>query len=98
MIGSAIATDFARSGRRDVTVVDVDSDRLGRIAAEWPVRTVQADLSRPETIAALVGERDLIVGALPSAIGYRALRAAIESGRSIVDLSFMPEDALALDA
>src|SRR6185503_4676161 len=64
----------------------------------YGVRTVQANLGRPDVVGGLVSGYDLVVGALPSTIGYQTLRAVIEAGRDCVDISFMTEDALALDA
>lgn len=58
---------------------------------------LQADLSDPTELVRLMGRFDLVVCALPSALGFRAMRAAIESRRNLVDLSFCPEDALSLD-
>ena len=41
---------------------------------------------------------DLVIGAVPGALGFATLRTVIEAGRDVVDISFFPEDALALDA
>lgn len=98
MIGSAVALDLCADGGYDVTVADVGADRLARVAARTGARTVERDLSRPEAVADLVAGFDLAIGALPSAIGYQTVRAAIEAGRNMVDISFMADDALALDA
>ena len=96
MIGSAMAMDLVRSGR-DVTVADVREDVLARIAARHRVRTQAADLSSPEVVSRLASEHAIVIGALPSVIGYQTLRAVIEAGRDFVDISFMPENALELD-
>jgi saccharopine dehydrogenase-like NADP-dependent oxidoreductase len=96
MIGSAIAMDLVRSGR-DVTVADVRDDVLARLAERHRVRTLTADLSSPRVVTRLASEHGVVVGALPSVIGYQTLRAVIEAGRDFVDISFMPENALELD-
>lgn len=98
MIGSAVAMDLARRDVYHVTVADNSDTRLGRIADECSAATIRADLSQPETVRTLAVQHDLIVGALPSVLGYQALRAVIESGRAAVDISFMSENALELDA
>jgi saccharopine dehydrogenase-like NADP-dependent oxidoreductase len=97
MIGSAMAMDLRGRPGWDVTVADVRPEPLARVAQRYGVKTVRADLSSPDAIRALVGEFDLVIGALPSVIGFRSLRAVIEAGRSCVDISFMPENALELD-
>jgi lysine 6-dehydrogenase len=98
MIGSAMAMDLARRGQWDVTVADRSEGALARIATRCFVKTIAADLSDPEVVKTVAGEHDLVIGALPSLIGLQTLRAVIEAGRDMVDISFMPENALELDA
>lgn len=98
MIGSAMAMDLARDPWWDVTVADVRPEALAKIAGLYGVGTVQADLSSPSVIGALVTGYDFVIGALPSVIGYETLRAVLEAGRDCVDISFMTENALELDA
>jgi lysine 6-dehydrogenase len=97
MIGSAMAMDLARDGDADVTVADVRPAVLERIAARHKVQTACADLADAAAIRRLAAGYDLVIGALPSVLGYQTLRAVLEAGRDYVDISFMPEDALALD-
>jgi saccharopine dehydrogenase-like NADP-dependent oxidoreductase len=96
-IGSAVAFDLARDGLHDITLADLDAGRLQRAAGLSGVRTCQADLADAGTVARLASEHDLVVGALPSVLGYQALRAVIEADRPMVDISFMAEDPIALD-
>jgi saccharopine dehydrogenase-like NADP-dependent oxidoreductase len=96
-IGSAIAFDLARDGLHDITIADLDGVRLERTAGLSGVRTCRADLSNPETLTGLASDADLVVGALPSVLGYQTLRAVIEADRPMVDVSFMAEDPVALD-
>lgn len=97
MIGSAVALDLARDRAFDVAVADVSRDRLAA-AARAGARTIEVDLSSPAAIARVAADCDLVVGALPSAVGYRSVEAVIATRRHCVDISFMPENALALDA
>jgi saccharopine dehydrogenase-like NADP-dependent oxidoreductase len=98
MIGSAMAQDLRGRPEWDVTVADVREEVLARAAQRYQVRTVRADLASPDAIGALVGGHEIVIGALPSVIGFRTLKAVLEAGRSCVDISFMPENALELDA
>jgi saccharopine dehydrogenase-like NADP-dependent oxidoreductase len=99
MVGSAIARDLADDAGLRVDVADVRPEALERVAGKArPLGTVRADLSDPEAVKRLVAGYDLVVGALPSVIGFRTLRAVIEAGRDLVDISFMPENAVELDA
>ena len=97
-IGSAIAFDLARDGTHDVTIADTDADRLQRASAQIGARTVLADLSQGGTLSRLASDHDLVVGALPSVLGCQSLSEAIAARRPMVDVSFMAEDPLALDA
>ena len=45
----------------------------------------------------VVREADAVVGALPGRLGFAMLEAVIRSGKPIADISFSPEDPLALD-
>src|SRR5262245_60225070 len=93
--GRVIAGDLARAlPESHVTVADLrrpDLPPFGNLAA------VEADLSDAGTLRRLLGACDFAVGALPSRYGFAAMRAAIETGRDLVDVSFTPEDPLALD-
>jgi saccharopine dehydrogenase-like NADP-dependent oxidoreductase len=97
MVGSAIARDLARTGF-DVTVADERDDALARVSAKARVATKRADLATPAAVKDLAKDADLVVGALSSHLGLQTVRAVIEARRPIVDISFMAEDALGLDA
>ncbi len=94
--GRVIASDLASAlpGAR-VTVADVRRPALPERAN---LDFVEADCSRPDTVARLLAGYDLGVGALPSRYGFGVMRAAIEARRPLVDVSFCAEDALSLDA
>ena len=98
MVGTAIARDLAEDARLRVDVADVRQQALERVAGEGPaIGTVRADLADPAAVKRLVAGYDLVLGALPSVIGLQTLRAVIEAGRDVVDISFMPENAAELD-
>ena len=98
MVGQAIARDLADDAGLRVDVADVRPEALEQVARRADVGTVRADLANPDAVTRLVAAYELAVGALPSAIGLQTLRAVLEAGRHCVDISFMPEDALSLDA
>jgi lysine 6-dehydrogenase len=98
MIGSAMAMDLKRENRYDVTVAELRPEVRQRLESRHGVATLAADLSRPEAITKLVKGYDLVLGALPSVYGYRTLEAVIAAGKDYCDISFMPENALELDA
>jgi saccharopine dehydrogenase-like NADP-dependent oxidoreductase len=98
MIGSAMAMDLSYQGGWDVTVVDARAEALARLTARYGVAGLQADLGDAAAVQTTVAGYDLVIGALPSAIGLQTLEAVLRAGRDYVDISFMPENALELDA
>jgi saccharopine dehydrogenase-like NADP-dependent oxidoreductase len=98
MVGQAIALDLAADAGLRVDVADVRPEALERVSTRAPLATVRADLGNPDAVRRLVGGYELVVGALPSVLGFQTLRAVLEAGRpAYVDISFMPEDGLELD-
>lgn len=97
MIGAAMARDLAADPALRVDVADVRPEALAPLG-QAGLRTVTADLGDTEAVGRLAAGYHLVVGALPSVIGLQTVRAVIEAGRDMVDISFMPEDPLDLDA
>ena len=97
MVGAAIARDLADDAGLRVDVADMRPESLERVAERAKVGKVRADLASPDAVRRLVAAYDLVVGALPSVIGFETVKTVIEAGRDLVDISFMPEDARALD-
>jgi saccharopine dehydrogenase-like NADP-dependent oxidoreductase len=108
LVGSVIAADLAREPRLKLRVVDASERSLetarrrcgvrgGKPRGDARVRFEVADAGSPREIARLVADADLVMGALPSRLGLQAVRAVIEEGRPMVDISFMAEDFLSLD-
>jgi len=100
-VGRAIARDLAVDTRPafEVTVADASRSALDALAAAAaPVATVEADLADAGAVTSLAAEHELVVGALPSFLGFAALRAVLEAGRPYVDISFFEEDPFELDA
>lgn len=96
MVGSAMAVDL--SGAYEVTAVDMDMDRLDALTAGHPeIQIMRADLSHARTVSRIAAGVDLVIGAVPGFMGFETLRAAIEGGTDVVDISFFPEDPLPLD-
>ncbi len=95
-IGRVVAQDLASGDPVHPVLVDVSATTLASCGVEC--ETLVADLSDPETVASVAGDHSLVIGTLPSAMGYDALKTVIEAGHSIVDVSFMLEDPRDLDA
>jgi len=98
-IGSVMGGEFARCvPGAEVTMADIDEARARDAAshitgAGWTT----IDTSDHGSLYDEVGGHDLALGALPGDYGYAALKAAVEAGVDMVDVSFTPEDPTRLD-
>ena len=110
MVGSAIASDLAAEARFEVTALDRDAQALQKLrdATGGRVQVAQADLAEGAGFAPPRGgtdaERlpsiagcDLVITAVPGFMGSNVLRAVIEAGKNVIDISFSPEDPFLLD-
>ncbi|HET7922279.1 MAG TPA: saccharopine dehydrogenase C-terminal domain-containing protein [Gammaproteobacteria bacterium] len=95
MVGGVMARDLAQA--HTVTAADLSDKALNRLAGTG-VNTQRLDLGDAAALKAFVAPFDLVVCAVPGFMGYRTLRALIEAGKRVADISFFPEDALELDA
>lgn len=98
LIGRVIARELASEEGASVSVFDTDPDALERVGRETHASIHQADLSRHEVVASAVADADAVVGALPGALGFAMLRAVVEAGKPVADISFSAEDPLQLEA
>lgn len=96
MVGKAIAIDL--SDRYRVIAADVDLNSLNFLKANYPIETVGINLMEEDDLKQLVQNCDLVVSAVPGFMGYQTLKSVIEVGKSVVDISFMPEDFMDLNS
>jgi saccharopine dehydrogenase-like NADP-dependent oxidoreductase len=96
-IGNVIARDLAEDPSTGVPIVDINQEVLDKLTHDYVLHGICADLSNPNNIKDIVKDFDLVIGALPSFMGYKSLEAVIEAGKNIVDISNFEEDALSLD-
>jgi saccharopine dehydrogenase-like NADP-dependent oxidoreductase len=97
MVGSVIAEDLADFGF-SVTIADINGSALARVSerSNQSIAIEQIDCSDQDAIAALVSPADIVLGALPSWLGFNALQTIIKSGKPYCDISFMEEDPRSL--
>nr|WP_321355138.1 saccharopine dehydrogenase C-terminal domain-containing protein [uncultured Draconibacterium sp.] len=95
LVGSSIAKDLSKNHL--VTSVDFDKKALDKFSAFPEIKCIQENLSQPGKIKSLVADYDLVIGAVPGFMGYQTMKAVIEAGTNMVDISFMPEDFLSLN-
>ncbi|MEJ5369158.1 MAG: saccharopine dehydrogenase C-terminal domain-containing protein [Bryobacteraceae bacterium] len=95
LIGRAMVFDLCRE--HEVTVADVSAESL-EFVSRWPCRTVQADVLAPGEMERIAGDAELVLSAMPGALGMRVLERLIAMGKDVVDISFTEEDPTALNA
>ena len=97
MVGSAMARDLDTN--HEVTLADLSESNLEKVNSIAPgITTRTLDVSAGGDMEELAKDFDLVVLAVPGFLGYRTLERLIRAGKNVVDISFFPEDALALDA
>ncbi|MDX9790809.1 MAG: saccharopine dehydrogenase C-terminal domain-containing protein [Candidatus Kapabacteria bacterium] len=94
MVGSAMAKDL--SFNHVVTSADLSEKNLSALY-EFDIKTIKADLTKPEVIREVVHDSDVVLCAVPGFMGFKTVEAVIETGKNIVDISFFPEDCFMLD-
>lgn len=95
MVGRAIALDLAKS--HNICSVDLSSASLGKVDNQ-NITKIEADLSDSNKIKQLISDYDLVISAVPGFMGFQTVKTIIESGKNCIDISFMPEDCMELDA
>ena len=95
LVGSVITTDLSKN--HDVTSADINPESFVKFKNYPSINVVQADLRNPERIKSIIKDFDLVIGAVPGFMGFQTMKAVIEAGKNMVDISFMPEDFLQLD-
>lgn len=97
MVGRAIALDLTTAF--DVTSFDVSEQNLHLLQNKSTnIKTVVADLQNTAAYSSLLQSFDIAVTAVPGFMGFETLKAVINAGKNVADISFFPEDALQLDA
>jgi saccharopine dehydrogenase-like NADP-dependent oxidoreductase len=97
MVGSAMAIDLVE--KHQVTLADVNAERLQAVKNKSKaLKTILLDVSDKATLQQVISPYDLVVSAVPGFLGFRTLQSVIDAGKHVVDISFMPEDVLQLNA
>jgi len=91
-VGQAMVKDLAAEGGWEITATDVRDGSFEGLAGMENVRSRRVDLADPSVVADVVASHDLAVGAVPGPMGAATLRAVIEAGVNVVDISFFEED------
>jgi saccharopine dehydrogenase-like NADP-dependent oxidoreductase len=97
-MGSAAAEDLAK-GDIEVCVADKDAtkaketaEKIGKGNVTW----FQFDASNKNELIKALKDFDLALGFLPPKFGFSLIEACVKAGKSLVDVSYMPENPLLL--
>lgn len=97
MVGSAIAIDIATE--YEVSSFDKSPLNLEKLKTKHPgIQTIECDLGQFSEYQNWLAPFDLVITAVPGFMGFAVLKAVIEAGKNVADISFFPENALELDA
>lgn len=105
-VGHAIALDLAGNPDFEITAADLSAENLERLQRVAPrrgsasagrVHTLSVDLADSTGVQRAIADADLVVGAMPSVLGFATARTVLEAGKNLVDISFFVEDPFGLD-
>ncbi len=97
LIGIPIAYDLAKDPAFDVSIVDINKNNLDAINSKTVISKINKDLSNASTVSEVIKDQDIIVNAVPGFMGFATLKAIIEAGKNVVDITFLSEDPFKLD-
>jgi lysine 6-dehydrogenase len=100
-IGSVVARDAAENlPSAQVAIADVDENRAKEAALSTGldnVSWVRVNATNVSELTSRLKNYDVAVGALPGGLGFRVCKASIAAKVDMVDVSYMPEDVMALN-
>jgi lysine 6-dehydrogenase len=91
MQGSVIAQDLVRAEHK-VTVLDSNITYLRQLKKIVNVKAQQFDVKSKVKFIRLIQKFDIVVGALPAALGFYTMDCCLKAGVDLIDLSYSPED------
>jgi lysine 6-dehydrogenase len=96
MVGSAMALDLAK--KHQVTLADLSETALQKTKKRNnTISTVVLDAKNTPLLTSTILPFDVVVCAVPGFMGFQTLKAIIEAGKNVIDISFFPEDVFELN-
>ena len=95
MVGSTMAIDMAKN--HSVSITDFNKNALDKAVNKCDKLTpIVLDVTDKETLQKTISPFDLVICAVPGFLGFETLKAIIEAGKNVIDISFFPENSLDL--
>ncbi len=95
LVGYPMAMDLAADSEFEVTIADIDQNKLNNIS-DSRINRIQSDLRDKDSLIKLLAPFDFVIVAVPGFMGYDCLKNCITAGKDIVDIAFYPEDVFDL--
>ncbi len=95
-IGTAMALDLVQDNQFQVTVADIDGQKLSLMKQHRGIHCIYQDLSDRKKLKKLIKNFDLVIDALPGFMGFTVFQEVISAGKNIIDIAFFPEDPFVL--
>ncbi len=96
LVGGPIALDLAADEIFEVTVADLNKNRLA-LLSDKGMDTLQLDAADAQGLSDVLKDYRIVVNATPGFIGFRVLRNCIEAGKDVIDIAFYPENPFDLN-
>jgi len=101
-IGSVAAEDLAKSLiSAEIVVGDINANKARAVAKKINVENIswiRSDTTNRKELFYTLKDFDLVMGFLPGKLGYSLVEACIKAGKNLVDVSYMAENPLAVNA
>ncbi len=95
LVGKPIAQDLADTSDFEISVADLNQEKLNAID-DNRIKKIQADLQNRDELMSIIAPFDFVVVAVPGFMGFTCLKNCINAGKDIVDIAFYPEDVFEL--
>ncbi|HEY9169158.1 MAG TPA: saccharopine dehydrogenase C-terminal domain-containing protein [Lutibacter sp.] len=95
MVGSTMAIDMAKN--HSVSITDFNKNALDNAVKKCDkLMPIVLDVTDKATLQKTISPFDLVICAVPGFLGFETLKAIIEAGKNVIDISFFPENSLDL--
>lgn len=97
MVGSTMAIDMAKN--HSVSITDFNKNALDKAVKKCnKLMPIVLDVTNKTALQKTIKPFDLVICAVPGFLGFETLKAIIEAGKNVIDISFFPENSLELNA
>jgi saccharopine dehydrogenase-like NADP-dependent oxidoreductase len=95
MVGSTMAIDLAKN--HSVSITDFNKGALDKAVKKCDkLSPIVLDVTNKAVLQKTISPFDLVICAVPGFLGFETLKAIIEAGKNVIDISFFPENSLEL--